>query len=68
MEDDREGAAEAIAPLLALPPERRIDSLATTLGACRSLLGGRLAGEIEGFCATGLTQSAARALPDGGSL
>lgn len=64
MEDDPDGAEQAVRPLLELPPERRIDSLAATLGASRSLLGSRLAGQIEGFCAVGLPQSAARALPE----
>jgi hypothetical protein len=65
MEDDQDGAEEVVAPLLGLPAERRIDSLAATLGASRGLLGGRLAPQIETFCAVGLPQSAARALPEG---
>ncbi|MEZ0077360.1 hypothetical protein [Planotetraspora sp. GP83] len=65
MEDDPDGAEEALTPLLDLPPERRIDSLAETLGSTRKLLGGRLASRLDGFCAVGLPQSAARALPEG---
>jgi hypothetical protein len=57
-EDDPRGAEEAMAPLLALPPERRIDSLTATLAASRELLPGRLQDQIEGFCSTGLPQRA----------
>ncbi|MBO3752063.1 hypothetical protein J5X84_38855 [Streptosporangiaceae bacterium NEAU-GS5] len=57
-EDDSRGAEEAVAPLLSLPPERRIDSLTATLAATRELLPGRLQDQIEGFCSTGLPQKA----------
>jgi hypothetical protein len=62
MEDDPDGADRAVAPLLALPPERRISSLAVTLGAGRTLLanrpgGERTAAQIENFCAVGLPQA-----------
>ncbi|WP_157099812.1 hypothetical protein [Microbispora sp. ATCC PTA-5024] len=64
MEDDPEGAEEALTPLLELPPERRIDSLAETLQSTRPLLRGPLVDRLEGFCAVGLPESAARALPE----
>ncbi|GAA5078562.1 hypothetical protein HNP84_004769 [Thermocatellispora tengchongensis] len=71
MEDDAEGADRAVAPLLSLPPERRISSLALTLGAGRALLaahpdGERTARQIESFCAVGLPQ-AVPAISDGGT-
>ncbi|MBP2706708.1 hypothetical protein JOL79_23145 [Microbispora sp. RL4-1S] len=66
MEDDVDGAEKALAPLLELPPERRIDSLAETLQATRPSLTGPIANRLEGFCAVGLPESAARALPEGG--
>lgn len=70
VDDDEEGARQVLEPLLALPPERRIGHLATTLGVGRELLaarpgGERLARQIEGFCSVGLTHTAARALPEG---
>jgi hypothetical protein len=70
VDDDEDGAREVLEPLLALPPERRIGHLATTLGVGRELLaarpgGERLARQIEGFCSVGLTHTAARALPEG---
>ncbi|MDF5755264.1 hypothetical protein [Spongiactinospora sp. TRM90649] len=62
MEDDSDGADRVVAPLLALPPERRISSLAITLGEGGELLSGRsdwqsTARRIESFCATGLPQA-----------
>jgi len=72
MEDDPQGADRAVAPLLTLPPERRISSLALTLGTGRSLLaarpdGGRTAARIENFCAVGLPQAVPTALAEGTS-
>ncbi|MEN3536062.1 hypothetical protein AAH991_13185 [Microbispora sp. ZYX-F-249] len=67
MEDDPGGAEQALTPLLALPPERRIDSLAETLQVTRPMVRGELAERLEAFCATGLPQSAARALPEAAS-
>ncbi|WP_405086408.1 hypothetical protein [Microbispora sp. NBC_01389] len=64
LEDDPAGAERAMAPLFDLPPERRIDSLAETLQAARPRMGGPLADRLEAFCASGLPQSAARALPE----
>lgn len=69
MEGDRQGAESAMAPILALPPDRRIGSLGTTLSTGRSLLSGRPGGEhmarqIENFCAVGLPQQARRAISD----
>ncbi|WP_285780746.1 hypothetical protein [Microtetraspora sp. NBRC 13810] len=69
LEDDPGGADQAVAPLLALPPERRISSLAATLDDGRSMLaahpgGERTARQIESFCAVGLPQ-AAPALTEG---
>ncbi|GAA0990350.1 hypothetical protein GCM10009555_075920 [Acrocarpospora macrocephala] len=57
LEDDQEGAEQAVAPLLELPPERRIDSLGATLAASRSLVSDRMARQIEGFCSVGLAQT-----------
>ncbi|WP_061297230.1 hypothetical protein [Herbidospora cretacea] len=59
MEDDQEGAEQAVAPLLELPPDRRIDSLGATLAASRSLVSDRMARQIEGFCSVGLTHTLA---------
>jgi hypothetical protein len=69
MEGDRRGAESVMAPILALPSERRIGSLGTTLGTGRSLLSGRPGGEhlarqIEDFCSAGLPQQARRAISD----
>ncbi|PZG28574.1 hypothetical protein C1I98_32740 [Spongiactinospora gelatinilytica] len=63
LEDDAEGADRVVAPLLALPPERRISSLAVTLGTGGELLAGRPGGQstarrIASFCASGLPQAA----------
>jgi tetratricopeptide (TPR) repeat protein len=70
MEGDRQGAEDALAPILALPPDRRIGSLSTTLSTGRSLLttrpgGEQLARQIENFCSVGLPQQARRAISDG---
>lgn len=67
---DEESARAVLEPLLALPPDRRIGHLATTLGVGRELFaarpgGERLARRIEGFCSVGLAHTAARALPEG---
>ncbi|GAA4191450.1 hypothetical protein GCM10022252_31340 [Streptosporangium oxazolinicum] len=72
MEDDTAGAEDAMAPILALPPERRIGSLGATLGASRALLaarpgGERMAGQIESFCAVDLPKRARGAISDGRS-
>ncbi|GAA2907536.1 hypothetical protein GCM10010517_73910 [Streptosporangium fragile] len=69
MEGDTSGAEEAMAPILALPPDRRISSLGTTLSTGRALLSARPGGEqmarqIESFCAVGLPQQARRAISD----
>ncbi|MBB2913076.1 hypothetical protein FHS43_004374 [Streptosporangium becharense] len=69
MEGDTSGAEEAVAPILALPPDRRISSLGTTLGTGRALLAGRpgaeqMARRIESFCAVGLPQQARHAISD----
>ena len=69
MEGDATGAEGAMAPILALPPDRRIGSLGTTLGTGRALLASRPGGEqmarqIEGFCAVGLPQQARHAISD----
>jgi hypothetical protein len=71
MEGDTAGAEEAVAPILALPSNRRIGSLGITLSTGRTLLaarpgGERLAREIEGFCAVGVPERAGRAITDGG--
>ncbi|MFO7251063.1 MAG: hypothetical protein DIU60_009970 [Actinomycetes bacterium] len=65
---DEESAREMLEPLLALPPDRRIGHLTTTLEVGRELLaarpgGERLAERIGGFCSVGLAHTAARALP-----
>ncbi|MFC7649166.1 hypothetical protein ACFQX6_58680 [Streptosporangium lutulentum] len=65
----RPGAEDAMAPILALPPDRRIGSLGTTLSTGRSLLSTRPGGEqmarqIENFCSVGLPQQARRAISD----
>jgi hypothetical protein len=70
MEGDRQGAEDALAPILALPADRRIGSLSTTLSTGRSLLSTRPGGEqmarqIENFCSVGLPQQARRAISDG---
>ncbi|WP_214110070.1 hypothetical protein [Acrocarpospora catenulata] len=57
LQDDQAGAEEAVAPLLQLPPERRIDSLGATLSASRALVSESMARQIEGFCSVGLSQS-----------
>ncbi|GIH90306.1 hypothetical protein ACFFMN_07365 [Planobispora siamensis] len=69
MEGDAEGAEEAMAPILALPPDRRIGSLGTTLDTGRALVSGRPDGEriarrIESFCAVGLPQQARHAISE----
>ncbi|GAA3145765.1 hypothetical protein GCM10010466_41040 [Planomonospora alba] len=69
MEGDTAGAEEAMEPILALPPDRRIGSLGTTLGTGRALAAGRPDGErmarrIEGFCAVGLPQQARHAISE----
>ncbi|MEV7010443.1 hypothetical protein [Streptosporangium sp. NPDC051022] len=69
MEGDASGAEEAMAPILALAPDRRISSLGTTLSTGRELLaskpgGQQLARRIESFCAVGLPQRARHAISD----
>ncbi|MBG0824786.1 hypothetical protein HS048_29210 [Planomonospora sp. ID91781] len=69
MEGNAEGAEEAMAPVLALPPDRRIGSLGATLRTGRALVaarpdGERLARRIEGFCAAGLPQQARHAISE----
>jgi hypothetical protein len=70
VDGDEQSAREVLEPLLALPPDRRIGHLTTTLGVGRELFaarpgGDRLARQIEGFCSVGLAHTAARALPEG---
>ncbi|GIH79465.1 hypothetical protein [Planobispora longispora] len=67
MEGDTGGAEEAMAPILALPPDKRISSLGATLNTGRALVsaqrgGERIARQIEGFCAVGLPQRARHAI------
>ncbi|ACZ89963.1 hypothetical protein [Streptosporangium roseum] len=69
MEGDASGAEGAMAPILALPPDRRIGSLGTTLATGRALLsarpgGAHMARQIESFCAVGLPQHARQAISD----
>ncbi|GAA3441200.1 hypothetical protein [Planomonospora venezuelensis] len=69
MEGDPAGAEEAMAPVLALPPDRRISSLGTTLDTGRALVsaqpgGERIARQIESFCAVGLPQQARHAISE----
>ncbi|MDP9866167.1 MULTISPECIES: hypothetical protein [Streptosporangium] len=69
MEGDAAGAEGAMAPILALPPDRRIGSLGTTLSTGRALLsarpgGAHMARQIESFCAVGLPQQARHAISD----
>ncbi|GAA4236343.1 hypothetical protein FHR32_000693 [Streptosporangium album] len=69
MEGDAAGAESAMTPILALPSDRRIGSLGTTLTTGRALLSSRTGGErmarqIESFCVLGLPQHARQAISD----